>query len=104
MKRPSVYTGEVKDNALELTRFGAVVEWLGQYLHHFMWWRWLEVKLQYDLYCARCGGCGYVDCCGIKCDRGLFCCNFYEEKECIKSNGLIHCIPWEPLDLAEEER
>jgi hypothetical protein len=45
---------------------------------------WLKFKLDRSMYCPRCGGCGYVDCCGVRCDGKIFCAKYYYPDEQVK--------------------
>lgn len=79
---------KIYDDDLNLTMFGRVVGWLDSTfrLYHVLPWRWLMLKIHFESpYCARCGGCGYVECCGIKCDKGWCCAGYYSDRECVNT-------------------
>lgn len=89
------------NGVMQPTRFMRVVNLFGNVFGGFMWFNWILFRLGIEVYCPRCQGCGYVDCCGIKCDRGFFCVELYPDTECVSSHGVITCIPGEVRDVGE---
>lgn len=75
----------VYDKDFQLTLWGRILSWMDLKLGGFLVWRALMQRISFQTYCGRCTGCGYVECCGLKCDKGFGCAGFYGDRECINT-------------------